>query len=308
MIGRFALRSLVRKTVTLVMVVGPLAATGFALQLAWNKAADWRDVALLGIMYALVSLGVTVGFHRYLAHGSFKPHRVVKILLVVLGSMSIEGRPVSWVSNHRQHHAYADREGDLHSPHLAGNLVRGFFHAHVGWLLDGRSADPQRWSRDLLEDRDIVLLNRFTFVVALLGLLVPYLIGGWSGLLWAGLVRVCLTHHVTWSVNSVCHLFGSRPFATRDRSTNHWLVGLLGFGEGGHNTHHASPRSARHGLRWWDFDLSWVLICTLERLRLVRDVYTLDRGALQRALRQRASGVKVVRRDALPRAPSVAVD
>ena len=285
------------KSVTLLMVVGPLVATGYALQLAWNHLADWRDVALLGVMYSLIALGVTVGFHRYLTHASFKANRVVKFILVILGAMAFEGRPISWAANHRQHHAFSDQVGDLHSPHLSRNLFLGFLHAHFAWLLGNERADRQRWAPDLLKDRDLVLLDRLTVVFVALSLIVPFLVGGWSGLLWAGFVRIGLTHHVTWSVNSVCHMFGSRPFNTKDRSTNHWLVGLLGFGEGGHNTHHASPRSARHGLYWWHFDLSWAVICALEKLRVAHTVYTLDPVDLARALRVHAMGVKVILHD-----------
>ena len=154
--------------------------------------------------------------------------------------------------------------------------------------------DNNKWARDLVNDRTMVFIHRTSLIWCALSLVIPYLIGGWSALLWAGLVRVFLTHHVTWSVNSVCHVFGGRPFNTNDRSTNHWLVGLLGFGEGGHNTHHASPRSAQHGLRWWHFDASWLLINLMRKLRLAYDVYVLHPLDLKEALRTRAGKVKVV--------------
>ena len=281
-----------RKAIILVFLVGPLIATGYAIQVAWNRLVDWQDIAVLATMLTLAGLGVTIGYHRFLTHCSFKANRVVKFALVILGSLSYEGSPISWAANHRQHHAYSDQEGDLHSPQMNRGLFRGLFYAQVGWMIEGREADRQRWARDLLRDPDIVLLNRLTPLWFALALVIPFLIGGWSGLLWGGLVRIFLTHHVTWSVNSVCHVFGSRPFNTNDHSTNHWLVGLLGFGEGGHNTHHASPRSARHGLYWWHFDLSWVVIRVLSRLRLVYDVYTLDPEDLKRALPMRAAAVK----------------
>ena len=155
------------------------------------------------------------------------------------------------------------------------------------------NADPDRWARDLLEDRDLVFLQRTAPIWFLLGLAIPFLIGGWTGFLWGGLVRVFLTNHVTWSVNSVCHVFGARPFKTKDHSGNQWLVGLLAFGEGAHNTHHASPRSARHGLYWWHFDMSWVIIRLMARLGLAHDVYTLDKEDLKRALASQAGAVKV---------------
>ena len=284
----------IKYVVTGVLVVGPLVATAYAGILVWGQHVGWSDLALLFTMYALTAFGVTIGLHRFLTHGSFKTNRLAKITLAILGAMAIQGAPIGWVANHRLHHAYSDREGDPHSPHLTSDILRGFLHSHVGWLFREHAADPDCWARDLVRDRDIVLVSRYTVVWAVLGMVVPFIIGGWSGLLWGGLVRVFLAHHVTWSVNSVCHIIGSRPFDTPDRSTNFWLVGLLAFGEGGHNTHHASPKSARHGLHWWHFDLSWVVIRTLQKIRLAYDVYVLDPVDLKRALMKRASGVKVV--------------
>jgi stearoyl-CoA desaturase (delta-9 desaturase) len=226
----------------------------------------WSDLVLLVTMYGLVGLGVTVGFHRMLTHRSFRPHPVVKLLLLVLGSMSIEGAALDWTATHIKHHAQADRPGDPHSP------VEGFFHAHIGWLFSGM-AEPNVYCRHLTEDKIVVFVSRTFLLWSVLSLLIPFAIGGWSGLLWGGLVRIFLTHHVTWSVNSVCHTFGKREFETNDQSRNEWIVGLLGFGEGWHNNHHAFPRSAFHGLHWWQFDMSGYLIWTLERLGLAQDVY-----------------------------------
>lgn len=290
-----------RKLIITTMVVGPLIATSYAIYIGWNGMIGMLDLALLASMYTLTAFGVTVGFHRYLTHSSFRTNRVLKFVLVILGCMSLEGAPIGWAANHRQHHAFSDREGDLHSPNLGRNMVFGFLYAHVGWMIQGREADPQRWARDLLEDPDIRFISQTTALWFILSLIVPFLIAGWSGLLWGGLVRIFLTHHVTWSVNSVCHLFGSRPFRTKDRSSNHWLVGLLAFGEGAHNTHHASPRSARHGLFWWHFDLSWVIIRALAKYGLVFDVYTLDPTDLKQALRVQAHSVKAAKLSSLAR-------
>ena len=287
--------TVLRKVIIITMVVGPLIATVYAIYLGWNGIVGMRDLVLLASLYCFTTLGVTIGFHRYLTHASFRTNRVLKIVLVILGCVSLEGAPITWVANHRKHHAFSDREGDLHSPHLSRNIVLGFMHAHVGWMIEGRAADTQEWARDLLQDADIKFINKTTALWVILGLIVPFLIGGWSGLLWGGLVRILLNHHVTWSVNSVCHVFGSRPFRTKDRSSNHWLVGLLAFGEGGHNTHHASPRSARHGIFWWHFDLSWVIIRALANLGWVFDVYTLDPTDLKQALRVEAPGIKVIK-------------
>ncbi len=254
------------KLIVLVVVIVPFLATILALGLLWERAVHWSDLVLLAVMYTLIGLGVTVGFHRMLTHRSFQPHPVIKCILLVLGSMSFEGPALDWAATHIKHHAQADRPGDPHSP------LEGFFHAHIGWLFSGM-ADPHLYCRHLEKDRMVVFLSRTSLLWSLLSLLIPFALGGWSGLLWGGLVRMFLTHHVTWSVNSVCHTFGKRAFETNDQSHNEWVVGLLGFGEGWHNNHHAFPRSAFHGLRWWQFDFSGYLIWMLERLGLAHNVY-----------------------------------
>lgn len=255
------------KAIVLVVVIGPLVATGYAIFQLWQRAVHPGDLILLLSLYAVTAMGVTIGFHRMLTHRSFRPHPVVKFLLLVLGSMSLEGPALQWAATHTKHHAHADREGDPHSP------MEGFFHAHIGWMFKDREADPTIYARHLLSDPMVVFVSRTFFVWVGLSLLIPFLLGGWSGLLWGGLVRLCLTHHVTWSVNSVCHIFGKREFETTDRSHNEWVVGLLAFGEGWHNNHHAFPRSAFHGLHWWQVDLSSYVIWTLERVGLVKEVY-----------------------------------
>ena len=263
------------KVAVVVVVIVPLLATGLAIRLLWQRAVHWPDLALLAIMYFFVAIGVTVGYHRMLTHRSFVPHPAVKFLLLVFGSMAMEGDAIQWTATHLKHHALSDREGDPHSP------VDGFFHAHLGWIFAETDADPQVYCRHLLKDRMVVFVSRTHLLWVVLAMAIPFtiggLLGGWAGaltgLLWGGLVRQFLTHHVTWSVNSVCHTFGKRAFATNDRSRNEWIVGLLGFGEGWHNNHHAFPRSAFHGLRWWQFDLAGYVIRGLERLRLAHDVY-----------------------------------
>jgi stearoyl-CoA desaturase (Delta-9 desaturase) len=255
-----------RRAAVLAVVIIPLAGTIMAIALLWQRAVGWGDVAMLAGLYIPVSLGVTVGFHRYLTHRSFRANPVVKAALLVLGSMALEGPAIVWAANHRRHHAFADREGDPHSP------LDGFVHAHLGWLFAGQMADRAIYARDLSQDRMIVLISRLFPLWVVLTLLVPFAIAGWRGLLWGGLVRIFLTHHVTWSVNSVCHTFGARPYQTRDQSRNQWLVGLLALGEGWHNNHHAFPRSALHGLHWWQFDLSGLTIRLLERMKVVWEV------------------------------------
>lgn len=255
------------KAGVLLAVVGPLVATVYAICSLWNRAIHWTDLALLLGMYTLTALGVTVGFHRMLTHRSFRPHPVIKFIFLVLGSMALEGAAVQWAATHVRHHALSDQEGDPHSP------VEGFFHAHVGWLFKDRMADPNVYCKNLVKDPIVMFVSRTFLLWAVLSLLIPFLIGGWSGLLWGALVRIFLAHHVTWSVNSICHTFGRRDFDTPDQSRNEWVIGLLAFGEGWHNNHHAFPRSAFHGLRWWQFDLSGYLIWTLEKIGLVREVY-----------------------------------
>jgi stearoyl-CoA desaturase (delta-9 desaturase) len=275
------------KAAVLVAVVGPLIATVYAIYLLWNRAVHWSDITLMLVLYTLVALGVTVGYHRMLTHRSFQPHPVVKFIFLVLGSMALEGPALEWTATHVKHHAQSDREGDPHSP------VEGFFHAHLGWLFKDRMADPETYCRHLLKDPIVMFVSRTFLLWVALSLLIPFTIGGWSGLLWGGLVRIFLAHHVTWSVNSVCHTFGKREFETNDQSRNEWLIGLLAMGEGWHNNHHAFPRSAFHGLHWWQFDLSGYLIWTLERIGLVSDVYRVSPEQLTRRSTRTAKKVAI---------------
>jgi stearoyl-CoA desaturase (Delta-9 desaturase) len=262
------MRSLtIKKIVMLVVVVLPFLATLFAIALLWQRAVNWTDIALLIAFNVIAGLGVTIGYHRMLTHRSFRPNPVVKFIFLAFGSMAVEGPALQWAATHIKHHAHSDREGDPHSP------VEGFWHAHLGWMFIRTAADPNVYCRNLVRDAMVVFMSSTFFLWVILSLVIPFAIGGWTGLLWGGLVRIFFTHHITWSVNSVCHTFGKREFETRDRSRNEWIVGLLGFGEGWHNNHHAFPRSAFHGLHWWQFDLSGYVIWTLERVGLVRDVY-----------------------------------
>ncbi len=255
-----------RRAAVLVVVVTPFIATAVAIVQLWQWAVTWSDLALLIVMYLPISLGVTAGFHRMLTHRSFRAHPAVRALILILGSMAVAGTALTWAANHLKHHALADKEGDPHSP------VDGIFHAHLGWLFTTDDADPKVYCRHLLKDPVVVFVDRTFLVWVALSLLIPFAIGGWTGLLWGGLVRMFYVHHITWSVNSVCHTFGKRTFETTDRSRNQWTIGLLALGEGWHNNHHAFPRSAIHGLDRWQFDASAWLIVGLERLGLARDV------------------------------------
>ncbi len=277
------------KMAALVVVVVPFLAMLFAVWSLWNRAVGWADLILLGSLYTAVAFGVTVGFHRMLTHRSFRPNPVTKAIFLILGSMAFEGSALQWAATHLKHHANADREGDPHSP------LDGFFHAHLGWIFAETDADADLYCRNLAQDRLVVFISRTFLVWAALALALPFAVGGllggwpgaWTGLLWGGLVRMFFTHHVTWSVNSVCHMFGKRAFETNDRSRNEWVVGLLAFGEGWHNNHHAFPRSAFHGMRWWQFDLSGYLIWALARIGLAHDVYRVSPAQLTRRAGER---------------------
>jgi stearoyl-CoA desaturase (delta-9 desaturase) len=261
-----------------------LAAGGW---LAWGGALHWQDLLVLAITYTLTGLGVTVGFHRLFTHRSFKTARPVRALLAVLGSMAVEGPVIEWVATHRKHHNYSDLPGDPHSPHLDPapgwrGALRGLGHAHLGWMFRGKDmANPARYARDLLADSDLRFISRTFPLWVGVGLLVPFglgialtgtLVGGLTAMLWGGAVRVFLLHHITFSINSLCHYFGRRPFTTGDQSRNLAWLAPLAFGEAWHNNHHAFPTSARHGLNRWQVDPSAWLISGLERCHLAWDV------------------------------------
>lgn len=270
----------------LVIVVVPLLGTLLAISLLWERAVHWSDLVLLAISYCLVMLGVAVGFHRMLTHRSFQVHPVVKAILLILGSMAVEGPALEWAATHIKHHAQSDREGDPHSP------VEGLFHAHIGWLFKGSLADPNQYCRHLLKDGLVVFVSRTFFLWVALSLVIPLLIGGWTGLLWGGLVRIFLVNHVVWSVNSLCHTYGKREFQTNDRSHNMWLLAVLSLGEGWHNNHHAFPRSAFCGLHWWQFDPCGYVIWLLGCLGLAHDIHRVSPDLLARRSSRHAPAPK----------------
>ena len=264
------------KAYILTIVIVPFLGTVLAICSLWQRAINLSDLVLLGTMYTLTAFGIAIGYHRMLTHRSFQAHPIVRSISLILGAMAIEAPPIEWAATHIKHHAQSDREGDPHSP------MEGIFHAHMGWLFKDRFADPQQYCRHLMKDPIVVFINRTFLLWVALSLLIPFVIGGWTGFLWGALVRIFIGHHVTFSVNSICHTFGKREFETNDRSRNEWIVGLLAFGEGWHNNHHAFPRSAFHGLRWWQVDFSGYLIWLLERLGLARDVYRVSPALLAR--------------------------
>lgn len=249
-------------------VVGPFLGILLAIVLSWQKYVFGSDMLLLAVMYILTAFGATMGYHRMLTHRGFQAPSWFRGLLLILGCMAFAGsKPDEWAATHIRHHAYSDEEGDPHSPR------DGFWHAHFGWLFSQKNyATAEECAPHLLQDPVVMFVSRWSLLWMMLAFLIPFTLGGWTGLLWGGVVRLFLTTHVTWSVNSVCHTFGKRPFATTDESRNHWIVGLLGLGEGWHNNHHAFPQSAFHGLHWWQIDLTGILICTLEWVGLVWNV------------------------------------
>jgi stearoyl-CoA desaturase (Delta-9 desaturase) len=275
------------RIITGVVTGVPFLALGLVVWQAWSQSLRWSDVAVFGIMYALTGIGVTVGFHRLLTHRAFKTRKPVRAALAICGSAAIEGPVIAWVADHRKHHAFSDEEGDPHSPHVDHGVglrgaLKGLLHAHMGWLfLHTQRGKKSRYAPDLIADPVIRWVDRTFIFWAIGGLVLPFFLGlaiggsvhaGLTGMLWGGAVRVLLLHHVTYSINSLCHFFGRRRFRTDDESRNLLWLSPLSFGESWHNNHHAFPTSARHGMRAWELDPSAWVIFTLEKLGLAWDV------------------------------------
>jgi stearoyl-CoA desaturase (delta-9 desaturase) len=268
-----------------VFAVIPFIALLAVVPIVWGWGLSWLDLGLAALTYTLTCLGATVGFHRYFTHSAFKARRWLRVTMAVVGSMSVQGPILHWVADHRRHHAFSDRDGDPHSPWLFGNspaaLVRGFWHAHMGWIFERDLTNQRRFAPDLLADKDIRVVHKLFGPLTAVTLLAPALIGGlvtwsWWGALtaffWAGLVRVALLHHVTWSINSICHTFGKEEFEVRDKSRNvNWLA-ILSFGESWHNLHHADPTCARHGALKGQIDVSARVIWLFEKAGWAYDV------------------------------------
>jgi stearoyl-CoA desaturase (delta-9 desaturase) len=249
------------------IVIVPFVALLGAIGLAWNRYVFVSDIVLLLVMHTLIIMGITIGYHRLLTHRSFQTVPFIRGIFLILGCMGFEGAPIQWAAIHIKHHAHSDHDGDPHSP------LHGFWHAHMGWLFSVKNyVDPARYAPHLLKDKLVLFVDLYTPFWMVLSLVVPFMIGGWTGLLWGGVVRIFFTTHITYSVNSICHTFGRRQFATLDESHNNWLIGLLALGEGWHNNHHAFPSAAFHGFRWWQFDLSGWTIAALEKLGLAWEV------------------------------------
>lgn len=266
-------------------VLLPFVGLIVAIILLWGWGFDWLQLSLLVGMYFATGLGITVGFHRLLTHRAFETTRWIKLSLGIAGSMAVQGPIIRWVATHRRHHQHSDLEGDPHSPHLHGlgfrGLIHGLWHSHIGWMFHPDAPSLPSYAGDLVQDGLVRKVSALFPLWVVLGLVFPAALGGvltlsWTGallgLIWGGLVRVFFVHHVTWSINSVCHLWGSRPFRCNDESRNNLLFGVFAWGEGWHNNHHAFPTSARHGLRWWQIDISYSVIHALAILGLAWNV------------------------------------
>jgi stearoyl-CoA desaturase (Delta-9 desaturase) len=263
----------------------PMLALVAAVPLAWGWGLSWLDVGLAAGFYLVSALGVTAGFHRHFTHRAFKANRGLRNGLAVAGSLALQGDVISWTADHRRHHAFTDKEGDPHSPWLFGNtpaaLTRGFLHAHLGWLFGRDRTNAARFTPDLLADHDIVRISKLFPLLTVASLATPALLGGlitmssWgalTALFWAGFVRVAVLHHITWSINSICHMIGERPFTAQGKATNFWPLAIVSMGESWHNLHHADPTCARHGVQPGQIDITARVIWALEKLGWAHDV------------------------------------
>jgi stearoyl-CoA desaturase (delta-9 desaturase) len=264
----------------------PVVGVGVGAYLAATDGwLSWTDVIVFVAFYLVSGLGITVGFHRYFTHQSFVAKRPLKIALALAGSLALQGPVIRWVADHRRHHAYSDMEGDPHSPWRFGrdgrSLVKGFWWAHTGWLFDREQTSARRWAPDLCADPDLRAVNKAFPIIALASLGLPAVAGfaltgtasgAFSAYVWAGLVRIFLIHHVTWSINSICHVTGTQPFTSKDEARNVRWLAIPSFGESWHNLHHADPKSARHGVNKGEIDTSALLIRSWEKLGWVSEV------------------------------------
>jgi stearoyl-CoA desaturase (delta-9 desaturase) len=276
-----------QKGTMLAITIIPFVAFVAAVALLWNTAVGWTDLGLLVVLYVFCGFGITIGFHRMLTHSAFEAVKPLKAGLLIFGSMAVQGSAITWAVDHRTHHAHSDKEGDPHSPHHGfggglGGQLRGLLHAHMGWMFSHPAGqERERMARDLSQDRLVRFIDRTFLLWAVLGFVVPFalgfaLTGTWrgalTGLLWGGLVRLFLNHHVTWSVNSICHYFGRRPFPAYDLSTNNWVLALPSLGESWHHNHHVFPTSAFHGLGKAQLDASGLMIRAWEKMGWVTQV------------------------------------
>lgn len=299
------------RIINVIVVIVPFLGLIAAMALSWGVAFDWIYLAIMLGVGLVSSFGITVGYHRLCTHKSFRTPAWLRYTFAAAGSMAVQGPVIWWCGEHRRHHHHSDGEGDPHSPHMHEDgswgegfiaTLRGAFHAHMGWMLMPSAASRRglgKYTRDLRQDPALVAADRQFAMWAVLGLIIPTVLGGlltlsWYGallgFLWGGLVRILIVHHITWSVNSVCHLWGAQPFESHDESRNNPIVGILSLGEGWHNAHHAFPTSARHGLRWWELDVSYAFIRVLGLLGLARDIKVPSRDRIEAKRTKRTAG------------------
>jgi stearoyl-CoA desaturase (delta-9 desaturase) len=284
-----------------ITVIGPMVGTAAALWLAWINGVTLATLVIFAITYALTTLGVTVGFHRYFAHHSFQTSRVMRAIFIVLGSTALQGTMLYWVSTHRRHHQFSDTAGDPHSPRLHDGTWRGrwtaFWHSHTGWLFSQEVSNPARFALDLIRDPSTFRAQQRYLIWAVIGLALPAVAGGLiegsvygalEAFLWAGPVRLVIVHNASWGVGSVSHLYGARPFVTRDHSANNLWVALFAFGEGLQNNHHAFPQAAYHSYHWWEPDVSSYAVAALAASGLIWDLHRPSPQAI--AAKRRGTG------------------
>ena len=279
-------RAALQRRLVLAVTVIPFAGFVLAVWALWGQGLSVADAAIALSFYVFAGLGITIGFHRLFTHKSFETNNILKGLFAIAGSMAVQGPVITWVADHRRHHAFSDQEGDPHSPHLdegpgVKGVAKGLWHAHMGWLFNDERTSARRWCPDMLRDPLLVKIDRlfplwvvltFTLPAAVGFAVTGTLRGAVTAFLWGSLVRIFMLHHVTWSINSICHFYGKRPFESDDHSTNNWPLALISFGESWHNNHHAFPTAAVHGIEKTQIDLSGAVIAGLERLRLARNV------------------------------------
>jgi stearoyl-CoA desaturase (delta-9 desaturase) len=288
-------RSAFQHAMIYVFVAGPMVALVAAVPLAWGWGVGWHDLALMSAFYVIGVLGITVGFHRHFTHKSFKAKTWLRVAMAITGSLAVQGNVLNWVADHRRHHAFSDKEGDPHSPWVFGTsplaVAKGFFHAHMGWFFERDETNHKRFVPDLLSDTAIRRVSKTFGLWVAVSLLLPAAIGGlvtwsWAGVLtgffWGGLVRLAISNHVTWSINSICHMIGAQPFRSRDRSRNFWPLAILSMGESWHNLHHADPTCARHGVLPGQIDISARVIWMFEKLGWAHQVRWPTRRRLER--------------------------
>lgn len=287
--------------VALAVMLVPLLGAFEAIRLWITDYAHSLDFILFGVLYAVQMFGVSMGYHRYLAHRAFKTSRVMSSLMLIAGSMAAQGPILFWVTTHRRHHAYSDQHGDPHSPNLMGqdrwSRAKGLWHAHMPWMIAPDMSSWNYFAPDILRDRRLFFYNQTYLMWVALGVALPAAIGGlatqswsgaWSGLVFGGLARIFVANQAAWCVGSICHRYGRRPFVTHDQSTNNWLIAILTFGEGLQNNHHAFPAWYRHGVHWWEPDLSGWTLALMGKLGLVSDLRSPSHGMIDKVRKRQA--------------------